>query len=55
MIGGSGDLYINWLGMEGDSGTFCKALWEVLRQVGALSTNYSLLFNMLLSTHFLFL
>jgi hypothetical protein len=29
MIGGSGALYINWQGREGDSGTFPKVWWEV--------------------------
>lgn len=32
MIGGHGDLYINWLGREGDSGTLPKARRKVPSQ-----------------------
>jgi hypothetical protein len=37
MIGGPGELYINWLGREGNTGTFPKARWEVPSQ-GLLKT-----------------
>lgn len=32
MIGGPGELYINWLGREGNSGTFSISRWEFPNQ-----------------------